>query len=171
MKQCYEALFLSYRPRTECSISPFCNTKCTHSILRTIDRGTRELLAKQLKKIPKSPSIYGQPVLTFAEPAVVVFEWPLTESRFNTIKNLLWLFFIEWFYRCVIFKSFCYARHFEYLLQAMFTDRLTAQRLKLQKRLLTINKRNIIRWDVYGDNNFQSRGQVLKCLKILSHQA
>ena len=29
MKQNYEALFLSYRPRTECSISQFCNTNCT----------------------------------------------------------------------------------------------------------------------------------------------
>ena len=50
-------------------------------IFRTIDRGTRGLLAKQLKKFPKSPSIYGQPVLTRAERAVVVFEWTLTELR------------------------------------------------------------------------------------------
>ena len=49
MKQYYEALFLSYRPRTECSISQFCNTKCTHSIFRTIDRSTRGLLPKPLK--------------------------------------------------------------------------------------------------------------------------
>ena len=38
----------------------------------------------------------------------------------------------------------------------------TAQRLKLQERPLTINKRNIIRWNIYGDNNFHSRRQVLK---------
>ena len=53
------------------------NAKCTHdhSIFRTIDGSTRELLAKQLKKkIPKSPTIYGQPLLTFAERAVVGFE-------------------------------------------------------------------------------------------------
>ena len=37
VKQCYEALFLSYRPLTECSISQFCNTNYTHSILRTIE--------------------------------------------------------------------------------------------------------------------------------------
>ena len=53
-KQYYEGLFLSYRPRAECSISQFCNTKCTHSIFRTIDRSTPGLLAKQLKKFPKS---------------------------------------------------------------------------------------------------------------------
>ena len=29
--------FLSYRPRTECSISQFCKTNCTHSIFRTIE--------------------------------------------------------------------------------------------------------------------------------------
>ena len=44
------------------------------AVFRTIDRSTRGVLAKQLKKFPKSPSIYGQPVLTFAERAVVVFE-------------------------------------------------------------------------------------------------
>ena len=42
------------------------------------------------------------------------------------------------------------------LLQAMFMNdwKQTAQRLKLQERLLTINKRNIIRWSIYRDNNF-----------------
>ena len=52
-KQNYEALYLSYRPRTiECSISQFSNTNCTQSIFRTINRG---LLAKPFKKFPKSP--------------------------------------------------------------------------------------------------------------------
>ena len=37
VKQYHEALFLSYRPRTECSISQFCNTNCTRSIFRTIE--------------------------------------------------------------------------------------------------------------------------------------
>ena len=39
-----------------------------------------------------------------------------------------------------------------------------AQQLKLQERLLTINKRNVIRWNIYRDNNFHSRRQGLKCL-------
>ena len=40
------------------------------------------------------------------------------------------------------------------LLQAMFINdwKQTAQRLKLQERLQTVNKRNIIRWNIYGDN-------------------
>ena len=49
VKQYYEAMFLSYRPLAECSFSLFCNTKCTHSIFRTIDRSTRGLLAVTLQ--------------------------------------------------------------------------------------------------------------------------
>ena len=47
------------------------------------------------------------------------------------------------------------------LLQAMFVSdwKQTAQRLKLRKRLLIINKRIIIRWNIYRDNNFHSRRQ------------
>ena len=52
------------------------------------------------------------------------------------------------------------------LLQAMFMSdwKQTAHQLKLQKRLLTINKRKTIRWNIYKDNNFHSRRRVLKCL-------
>ena len=53
-KQYYEALSLSYRPRTECNISQFCNTNCIHSIFRTIEARVGLVLAKPLKKIPKS---------------------------------------------------------------------------------------------------------------------
>ena len=37
VKQYYGALFLSYRSRTQCSISKFCGTNSTHSIFRTIE--------------------------------------------------------------------------------------------------------------------------------------
>ena len=52
------------------------------------------------------------------------------------------------------------------LLQAVFMNdwKQTAQQLKLQERKRTINKINIIRWNIYRDNNFHSRRQVLKCL-------
>ena len=37
--------------------------------------------------------------------------------------------------------------------------------IKITKRLLTINnKTKIIRWNIYRDNNFHSRRQILKCL-------
>ena len=54
VKQYHEALSLSYRPRSECSISQFCNTNCTHSIFRTIEARVG-FLAKPFKKFPKSP--------------------------------------------------------------------------------------------------------------------
>ena len=56
---------------------------------------------------------------------------------------------------------------FRVLLQAMFMNecKQMAQRLKSQKRVLTINKTNIIRWNIYRDNNFHSRRQVLSVSK------
>ena len=68
VKQYYEALFLSYRPRTECSISQFCNTNCTHSIFRTIEACVGFQL-NHLKNFQNNQ--YGQPVFTFAVQDVV----------------------------------------------------------------------------------------------------
>ena len=51
VKQYHEAPFSSYRPRTECSVSQFCNTNCTHSIFRTID--ARVGFSETVKKISK----------------------------------------------------------------------------------------------------------------------
>ena len=51
LREYYEALYLSYRPRTKCSISQFFKTNCTQSIFRTINRG---LLAKLFKQYTAS---------------------------------------------------------------------------------------------------------------------
>ena len=51
VKWYHEALFLSYRPRTECSISQFCNTNCTHSIFSAIEARVSETV----EKFRKSP--------------------------------------------------------------------------------------------------------------------
>ena len=88
-KEYYEALFLSYRPRTKCSISQFFKTNCIHSIFRTV-RSTRGLLAKPFKKFPKSPI---RPAGSHFWQAPN-FQWTLKELRFNIIKNLLFIFFI-----------------------------------------------------------------------------
>ena len=59
------------------------------------------------------------------------------------------------------------------LLQAVFMSdwkQTAQQRWKLQKKLLTINKRKIIRWNIYRDNNFHSRRQVLKILVYVLKQ-
>ena len=151
---------LSYRSRTECSISQFFETNCTQSIFRTINHG---LLAKTfiVKKFPKSPigpagsHIWRAPNL----------QWTLIKFLFNIIKNLLRLFIF--FYLMVLYLEKHLIRPaFWVLLHAMSMNdcKQTAQRFKLQERLLTINKRNIIRWNIYRDNNFHSRRQVLKCL-------
>ena len=104
----------------------------------------------------------------FAVRVLRVFEWTLIELRFNTIKNLLCLLFLlnSFITMCNLKKRLIRAA-FWALLQAMFMNdwKQTAQRLKLQERLLTIYKRNIIRWNIYRNNNFHSRGQVLSCLK------
>ena len=152
MKQYY----LSYRPRTECGISQFFKTNCTQSIFRTINRG---LLAKPFKKFPKSP----------IRPAGSHFwrapnlQWRLIELRFNIIKNLLGFLFNCFIKTCNLKKRLIRAA-FWVLRQAMFMNdrKQTTKRLKLQERLLTINKRNTIRWNIYRDNNFHSRRQVLK---------
>ena len=99
-----------------------------HSFKIQDDRSTPGLLAKPLKKFQSH--LYGQLVLTFA---VRVFEWTLIELRFYIIKNLLCLFFIQWFYQCVIFKSVWYAWHFEYFCKRCSLNdwKQTAQRLRL----------------------------------------
>ena len=161
MKQYFQALFLSYRPRTDCSISQFLQHKF-YSLNIQDDGSTRGLLAKSLKKCSKSA----------IQPAGSHFwqspnEWKIIELSFNIINHSLCLFFIQRFYkRFVIFKSVSYARHFEYSCKWCSLNhwKQKAQRFKLQGRLLTINKRNIIRWNIYRDNNFHSQMQGLKCL-------
>ena len=51
-KEYYEALFLSYRPRTNCSSSQFFKTNCIHSIQD--HQNSLGLLAKPFKKFPES---------------------------------------------------------------------------------------------------------------------
>ena len=77
--------YVSYRPRTECSISQFFRTNCTQSIIRTINRG---LLAKPFKKFPKSPIRSAGSHFWL----VPNWQWRLTELRFNIIKNLMFFY-------------------------------------------------------------------------------
>ena len=76
---------------------------------------------------------------------------------------------------CVIFKRVWYARRFECSCKrcsCSTENNLQTDFKKLHEKMLTINKKNKIRWNTYRDNNFHLRRQVLrlKCLlKILSH--
>ena len=63
--------------------------------------------SKIVQKISKITQYYGQPVLAFDKRQICsasfarVFEWTFIELHFNIIRNLLCLFFIQWFYNDV----------------------------------------------------------------------
>ena len=80
VKQYYEALFLSYRLRTDCMM--WCD-----------DRSMSWLLAKSIKKLPVTYTA-SRFSLLHCEMWSSQFEWTLIELRSNIIKKLLYLFFI-----------------------------------------------------------------------------
>ena len=100
-----------------------------------LDYGSaRGLLAKPLKNFQNH--LYGHPVLTFVVRAVTSVWMNINRV---TLQQLC-LFFIQWFN----------AGHFEYSCKGCSPNdwKQSAQRFKLQERLLTINKRNRIRWNI-----------------------
>ena len=77
-----------------------------HSFNIQDDRSTRGLLAKPFTEEISKITYCGQALLFFDKCQICsaccqVFEWKLIELRFNIIKNLLCLFFIQWFYNDV----------------------------------------------------------------------
>ena len=139
------------------------------SMSRTINRG---LLAKPFKKFQKSPiRPAGSHFYSASCQCGRVFEWNLIELSLNIIANLLLLLFC---YLMVLVITMC--NLIKRLIRATFLSTPasdcsstiktngTDKRLKLQERLLTVNKRNMIRWNMYRDNNFHSRRRVFKCL-------
>ena len=136
-----------------------------HSFNIQNDRSARGLLARRLKNIQNH--LYGQPVLTFAVRAVSSFWMNINRVTLQHNKEFItFIFYLMVLSMCNLQKRLIRAA-FWVLLQAMFTERLKTNgtAIKLQERLLSINKRNRIRWNIYRDNNFHSRRQVLKCLK------
>ena len=117
-----------------------------HSFNIQDDQSTQRLLAKPLKKIQNH--LYGQPVASCG-----VSEWKSIELPFNIIKNLSCLFFILWFYNDVqSSKMFDTCGVLSAPANDFMNDwKQTTQQLKLQERLLTIHKRNIIRWNIYTE--------------------
>ena len=76
----WNSTILSYRARTECGISQFFETNCTHSIFRT---------SQTVRKLPKSLiRSAGSRFYSASCQCGRVFEWTLTELRFNIITNL-----------------------------------------------------------------------------------
>ena len=84
-----------------------------------------------------------------------VLKWTLIELRFSIIKNLLMYVFVlmvlAGFITMCNLKKRLIRVAFWLLLQAMFMNdwKQTAQRLTLQERLLMINNRSILRWNIY----------------------
>ena len=77
-----------------------------HSFNIQDDRSTCGLLAKPFTEEISKITYCGQALLFFDECQICsaccqVFEWKLIELRFNLMKNLLCLFFIQWFYNDV----------------------------------------------------------------------
>ena len=100
------------------------------------------------------------------------FEWILTELNFNMIEILWCLGFIS------LYLRFCYVIFTRGILSSpacsvLFHVRLktTCAAIKLRKRLLTISKIHITRWNMYGDNNFHSRRQVLRVSVSENHES
>ena len=132
MKQYYEALFLSYRPRTtECSISQYCDTNCYSGR----SKHAWALAVNRWKNFQNH--LYGQPVLTFTVLAVASVWTNINRVTLQHNKEFIVYFFIlKWFNM----------RHFEYSRKrSLLNDwKQSAQRFKLKERLLTINKRKLL---------------------------
>ena len=128
------------------------------------DQSMHGLLAKLLKKFPKSPI---RPV------SCELWSVWMNINRVYTLQHnkefimfiFVYFLFSGFIMMCNLQKGLIHMA-FWVLLQAMFMNdwKQMAQQLKLQERLLTIQKRNIIWWNIYRDDNFHSRRQVLKCL-------
>ena len=132
-----------------------------HSV--NIQDGRLWAFSETLQKISKITYTVSQfSLLTSAKFAVNINRVTLQHNK----EFIMFFFLFKGFITMCNLKKRLIRAAFWVLLQAMFMNdwKQTAQRLKLQERLLTINKRNIIRWNIYRDNNFHSRRQVLKCL-------
>ena len=71
MKQYFEALFLSYRPRTECSISEFCNTNFTLASNLSADNFKKYSTSMGRHLSPR----YGQEILVSGYPVLTAVNW------------------------------------------------------------------------------------------------
>ena len=140
-----------------------------NNLLLCAMQGNNGLLGKTLKTFPKSPT--SQPVLTFdkcqicsASRCVWINIYRVTLQQKKFITFLFYLMVLL----CVIFK----ALDMRGILSTPESDvhvrlKTTGTAMKIARETTNlINKRIIIQWNGYKDNNFHSRIQVLgvKCL-------
>ena len=126
-------------------------------------------LAKPLKKFPKSPIRPAGSQQFWQVPN----EWKIIVTLQQSKEFIMsFMFIIIMFFLFDGFITMCNLRKrliraaFWVLLQAVFMNdwKQTAQQSNLQERQRKINKINIIRWNIYRDNNYHSRRQELKSL-------
>ena len=128
LREYYEALYLSYRPRTKCSISQFFKTNCTQSIFTTINRG---LLAKLFKQYTASRFSLSTSA-KFAVRAVWSVWMNINRVTLQHNKQFFMLIFLfNGFITMCNLKKCLIRAAFKVLLEAMFMNdwKQTAQRL------------------------------------------
>ena len=105
---------------------------------------------KTISKITYTASRFS--LLTSAKFAVNINRVTLQHNK----EFIIFIFLFNGFLTMYNLEKRLIGEAFWALLHAMFMNdwKQTAHGLKLQESLLTINKRNIIRWSIYRDNNF-----------------
>ena len=115
---------------------------------------------RTIKKFPKLPIRPAGRFLTVVKHQICS---PRRRSRlyehlsFNMIENLLCLGFISlhlWFCYVILTRSILSTPACDVLLYVRL--KTSCEPINLRKRLLTISKINITRWNMYRDNNFHS---------------
>ena len=131
MKQYHEALFLSYTPRTKCSISQFFKTNCTPAF--NIQNRTKHAWAfsktvQKISKITYKASRFS--LLTSAKFSVNIKRVTLQNDK----EFIVFIFLFNGFITMCNLKKRLIRAAFWVLLQAIFMNdwKQTAKRLKLQ---------------------------------------
>ena len=142
-------------------------------------QGNNYGLLENDKKFPKSPFRPDRRVLTFNKHQIIwssscqVFEWTVIELAFTLQHDrefVTFRFYFPLFIKLLLWAlkaSDIYSRHFENSYVRDVSVRLKTTRAMIKiARGTTNNKINKIRWNMYRDNNFHSRRQVLRVMRL-----
>ena len=168
MKQYYEALFLSYKPRTECSNLQFGQPVLTLAAPAVVECLTacsqRRFLAEHSVAKLNNVVAFRNNVAAMLQRCVALKI--VVANRLVEHHLYAFIFYLMLLSRCNLQKRLIRTAFWVLLQASLMNDwKQTAQWLESQGRLLTINKNiYIIRWNIYRDNKFHSRRQVLKGL-------
>ena len=164
VKQYYEALFFIIQTSDRLQYFTILQYKL-HSFNIQDDRSMSGLLAKSIKTFPVTYTASRFPLL----PCEMWSSVWMNTNRVTLQHNkevIMFIFYLMVFSMCIIFKSVWYARHFEYSCKQCFTEPLKTNgtAIKITRETTNNQQKNIIRLNIFRDNNFHSQRQVLKCL-------